>query len=251
MLLETGKNDNIDNQNNDIDIKDKTSKDLSLIKRLLFIIVGVAGIFLISFLAMLILNFVPDLSGAQRNGIGNFITYAILFVTLLAIANKDLLIIKNDFKDWTALLIGVAGGILVIILPTLYTTIINLFYEFKYNENEQALRSFINIYPALSIIFLGIIGPMCEELTYRVGMFGSLRKYKWLAYLVSVLVFALMHFNFFSENIVDEFINLPNYIIPAVIFAFCYDKYGLAASFTAHSINNLYAIISFLIVSNL
>ena len=44
------------------------------------------------------------------------------------------------------------------------------------NENEEDLRSFIVVYPITSIIFLGFIGPMCEELTYRVGVFGVLKN---------------------------------------------------------------------------
>ena len=112
------------------------------------------------------------------------------------------------------------------------------------NENEEGLRSFIVIYPWMSLFILGFVGPICEELTYRVGLFGLLKRWKWLAYIVSALVFAFMHFSFDAEGdaMIVELINLPMYIFSGVMFALAYDKFGLSASLTAHIVNNVFAV---------
>ena len=117
------------------------------------------------------------------------------------------------------------------------------------SENESVLREIIKAFPALSVFVFGIVGPFCEELTYRVGLFGCFKKYKWLAYLTSIIVFALMHFGFTSPNIIDELVNLPIYLFSGAAFAFAYDKFGLAGSLSAHVTNNLYAIIASIITN--
>ena len=106
----------------------------------------------------------------------------------------------------------------------------------------MTLRSFITIYPFISLIFLGVIGPICEELTYRVGLFSVLKKPKWLAYVIGTLVFALAHFSFTSTNIINELVNLPVYIVSGFALCLAYDKFGLAASLTAHTVNNIYSV---------
>ena len=121
------------------------------------------------------------------------------------------------------------------------------------NENELQSRAIIDTYPILSILVLGIIGPICEELTYRLGMFSLIgRINRVLAYIITSLVFALMHMNFSSNaNIVVELLNLPSYIFAGVAFCFAYDKFSLPCSLTAHTLNNLFAVIFQIILNNI
>ena len=250
--IEENKND-IDTQKSDIDISQKDSKSLSLVKKISLAATGTIGLYLISFIVSLIAILIVGKDTDSINGIVDFVTYGLLFAALVGILNKDILLFKNDFKRWTDVLIGVAFGIGVIVLPTLYNLLVEYFYPHNVNDNEQTLRSFINIYPVCSIIFLGIIGPACEELTYRAGLFNIFnnKKMKWLGYLLSIVIFSFMHFNPFSSDIIGELINLPNYVICAVLLTVAYDKFGFGASFTAHSLNNLYAVIAFIITSRL
>lgn len=254
MLLEEEAKTNIDNQNNDIDITTKDSKSISLLKKIFLAVTGIPGLFVISLIVSLIVLFVNGMQDTpEATGITDFVTYGVLLVALCGILNKDIIKFKEDFKRWTDVLIGIAFGIGLIVIPILYNLLVQQFYPLEVSDNEAGIRSFIAIYPVCSVIFLGIVGPVCEELTYRVGLFGIFnnKKLKWLGYLLSILVFTFMHFNFASANIVGELINLPNYLICAVLLTVAYDKFGFGASLTAHSLNNLYAVIAFLITSKL
>ena len=221
----------------------KTSKDISILKKVLFIVIGIGGLFIFSLLASLLVKTFNLQTKEEFSGATNFVTYALLFVTLLAVLNVDFKKLKNDFsKNWIPYVVGFGVGIGLIVFSIVYRFIVNLFYQTEINENETALRSFISIYPLTSIVFLGIIGPFCEELTYRVGLFGVLKKPKWLAYVIGTLVFALAHFSFTSETIINELINLPVYLVSGFTLCLVYDKLGLAGSLTAHTVNNLYSV---------
>ena len=240
--------------NNDITPREKTSKDIKLYKKIILFVIGLFGLQLLGLLAAQIVKATfAEPNSPEGYGALNFITYAMLFVVLLGIVNIDVLYLKNDFKVWKGYLFGLAFGAGMIIFPIIYNFIIGLFYTPEINENESALRSFITVYPFLSIIFLGLVGPFCEELTYRVGLFGIFvnnKKYKWIGYVVAVLVFGFAHFSFTSTNIVNEFVNLPVYLLSGFLLALAYDKFGFSCSYTAHTINNLYSVV-ILILANL
>ena len=222
--------------------QEKTSKDISVIKKVLFLLIGIGGLFIFSLLAGVIATQFHLQTKEEYTGAANFLTYAMLFVTLIAVLNVDIKNLKKEFKHWLPYVVGIGFGIGLIVFSIAYSAIINLFYQSEVNENEETLRSFITIYPFISLIFLGVIGPICEELTYRVGLFGVLKKPKWLAYVIGTLVFALAHFSFTSTNIINELVNLPVYVVSGFALCLAYDKFGLAASLTAHAVNNIYSV---------
>lgn len=222
--------------------KEKTSKDISVIKKVLFLLIGIGGLFIFSLLASLIAKQFHLQTEEEFNGAANFLTYAMLFITLIAILNVDIKKLKKEFRNWLPYVVGIGFGIGLIVFSIIYSTIVNLFYQSDINENEEALRSFITVYPITSLVFLGVIGPICEELTYRVGLFGVLKKPKWLAYVIGTLVFALAHFSFTSTNLINELVNLPVYLVSGFLLCLAYDKFGLAASLTTHTVNNIYSV---------
>ena len=217
-------------------------KSIVPLKKLLLFCLGCFGMYAVALIVALFFNFLP-IDAVSRESGSEFVIYFILLGGLLGILNKDLIKIKVDFSKWANWLIGIGIGIVVIVFPIIYTTIISLFYEYHISQNESLLREIIKMFPVLSVIVFGLVGPVCEELTYRVGLFGLLSKKKWLAYLAAILVFAFMHFGFTSEHIIDELVNLPIYLFSGAAFAIAYDKLGLAGSLSAHVLNNLYAII--------
>lgn len=114
------------------------------------------------------------------------------------------------------------------------------------NINQATLEKIISVYPVLSLIIFGIIGPVVEEFGYRVGLFNFLkRKNRIFAYIISAIIFGLIHFTIPStpSGWINELLQIPNYIIAGALLCFAYEKYGLSASITAHVLNNFFSVI--------
>ena len=112
------------------------------------------------------------------------------------------------------------------------------------NINQSAADAFANNYPILAFFVMAIIGPICEELTYRVGLHSFLRRInKYLALVVTIIIFAMIHFTFDAENIVEELWSLPSYLVSGLLLTLAYEVRGPACSITAHACYNLFALI--------
>ena len=176
----------------------------------------------------------------------NATAYIALLVTLLLIANKDLLKIIKSFKQWQSYLAGVICFAAIIAFNIVYGTFINLLKTpVSDNANQASLEVMDAAYPVISMVIFGFVGPICEEITYRVGLFSLLkRKNRVLAYLITIVVFALIHFNFSTDTntLVNEVLNLPYYMFAAFAFSFTYDRFGYAGSVTGHIINNVFSL---------
>ena len=181
------------------------------------------------------------------------ISYPILLVLLLLSLWKDFIPVCKTFKYWKNILYGLGLGVGILTFTLLYNMFIEAVGGASSNDNQQVVEKAITLYPAGCVIVLGFIGPMCEEISYRLGLYGLIRKKNmWVALVVSSLIFGLIHFNFAvdtKEGLINELINLPSYIISGAILAFGYEIGGLGTSITAHVTNNLIATIVVLVQS--
>ena len=154
----------------------------------------------------------------------------------------------DRFKNGTDYIYGIAYAGTVVAVGSVVASIIALMYKGDTNANQTEAELIINNYPIIAFVVLGIIGPLCEELTYRVGLYSFLRRInKYLAFAITVVVFALIHFDFTSENIVDELVSLPSYLSCGFILTLAYEHRGPACSMTAHIAYNLFACITVLL----
>lgn len=219
-------------------------------KRIVLFVVGLGGLYLISLLVSIPAIFAPK---EYQDPIVNIVTYVLMLIALIGIVFVDIPKQVQIFKKWQNYLIGIGLGIAIILFDIFYTTILVQTYpDYSVGGNEEAVRGIIDLLPISSVFVLGIIGPICEELTYRVGLFGALNKVnKVLAYVVSTLVFASIHFRFNAPNIFVELANLPAYVVSGAILAFAYDKWSFTGSMSAHITNNLYAVIGNIILKRL
>jgi len=229
--------------------------DVSLKKELgLFLLVFV-GMQIIALAITLILGIYNPylLSTRYGNGILNFSIYFIIFGFALFIINDDFRLLFTRFKKIRTYLYGLSYGFLMILVSGLYSLIVSvLFPEYTQNNNEVTIESIILIYPILSLIVFGFIGPFCEEMAYRVGLFSLIRrKNHLLAYVITLTVFGLIHFDFTSGNITIELLNLPSYMLSGLILCYVYDKEGVETSIITHAFNNIFAIIMTIIGSYL
>ena len=247
MFTEEEKNDNKSEQSKPVLTSDGTHVHIVNWKRLYLLGMGLIGLIVISFLVDLTVLSAPK---DYQSAIINDVSYIICFAAMISVLFVDYKKIIPLFKKWQPYVFGLIVGGIIIGFTIAYSNFVNLFYEYGVNDNETSIRSTFVLYPVLSFIVVAFVGPICEELTYRVGLFALLKKFNIIvAYAVTAVVFAFIHFSFTSPNIIDELVNLPVYFINGLILTFAYHKFGFIGSATAHMTNNLYASISILIMT--
>ena len=178
----------------------------------------------------------------------NFACYLVLFGIMVMILNISTIDVLKDYKKIDTWAQGLKYGFILIIASILLNTFLQTVTGISSsNANENSVNSIVTLYPVLSVLIFGIVGPICEEFTYRVGFFSFIRKYSRVAaYVISAIFFGLIHFDFTSfgtDAIYVELINLPTYILAGVILCYAYEKKGLGVSIFAHCTNNLISVL--------
>ncbi|MBP5092184.1 MAG: CPBP family intramembrane metalloprotease [Bacilli bacterium] len=179
----------------------------------------------------------------------NGLSYAILAVALIAILWTGLKEVAKSFASLKTIGIGIIGGVAAIGLSIFLSFITGILRPTTTSNDNQASIVAITSggYGLWAIIIFGFVGPFCEEVTYRIGLFTFLKRLnKTLAYVLTGVIFGLIHFNwgvFQGEgDIINEFVNLPDYIAAGLLFSYIYDKYGFGASTTEHVFNNVVSL---------
>lgn len=230
--------------------------NLKIWKQILFFVIGLIGLSLLGFVISLIVQL------ASRRGIASDYDYQVFITsttadmivngsTYLIIAVIFLILMKDDtneffksFKDWKPYVAAAIGFSAILTFNLFYNIILTATGAVVTdNANEASLNSIITDFPFLSILIFGLIGPVVEELTYRVGLFSLLKRvHISLAYIATIIVFTFIHFDFGTNNIANELLNVPFYMFAAATFCFLYHKFGLASSACAHVTNNLLSV---------
>jgi len=176
----------------------------------------------------------------------NSACYIALLIAVILITNFDIVKLLKSFKQYQSYIAGIICLLSMFafnILYGLFLTAVGL--KTSNNANESSIEDITKLYGFASIVIFGIIGPICEEFTYRVGLFSFFKRInKWVAYVVTIIIFAFIHFNFSTDAdvLLNEVLNLPFYMFAAFAFSFTYDKFGLAGSLTAHVANNFISL---------
>ena len=219
--------------------------------RIVLFLVGLVVLDLLALLISIVLQITnPDyltptsplyVKGNTIINTARYIIVLVIFVILLLPRMRKLF---HSFKNIKNLIFGAMFGILLLGLSGLYEQIITEYVELEVNGNQVLASQMVKAYPFLSILILGIIGPICEEITYRYGLFSLIsKKNKILAYIITILVFAIIHLDF-GGDAKTELLNLPSYLIAGVTLCYVYDRYGFSAALVAHVFNNIYSIIA-------
>lgn len=220
--------------------------NMHVVREILLFVFGFVGFQTLGTIASIILVFInkkAEMTAAQ-SAIVNVVCYAItavaLIITIFPCIKKFFLKQFGKFKPYA---FGIIGGAVLLAISSGYSSLLQEI-GVGVNANETGVREIISYSPLLAFIMIVILGPLCEELTYRVGLFNLCsRKSRVLAYVVVTAVFALLHFNPLGTNIVVELLNLPDYLIAGFILCYLYDKFGLPACLVAHMLNNLIGFI--------
>ncbi len=227
---------------------------VSPVKEIFAFLIGFVGLQIFALLVEAIALFAYSDSDTLYTDRGsmtiNIAAYALVLACLFALVFKERKSFSKTYTKSDTYLFGFLAFLVLILATGVYSFIVSLFYSTEGNNNQSSVTSLTTLYPVASIIVFGIIGPLVEEVTYRVGLFSFFRRInRWSAYLLTIIVFALIHFDFttlaggWNDALANELINLPSYIIAAAVFSFVYERRGFGASFFAHFLNNMIAIL--------
>lgn len=239
-------------ENDDPNISKSNMTWLPISQQLLAFIIGFAGFHLLTFIFSLIFSNLAQQDQIQGLLYINLSSYLLIFIAFAILGFRYLNQIFYRFNKLRPYVFGLVAGIILIGLSTLISYLIGLAHPGT-NENQSIAVNLVKRYPIVSIFLLGIIGPIVEEFTYRIGLFSFLKRVnRPVAYIGTIIVFTLIHINIFNPtDWISELISIPNYVLAAFILSYTYEKEGTVASCIAHILNNLVSVIQILIVSNI
>jgi len=156
----------------------------------------------------------------------------VLTIILCSIYFKDLKSnLKALFKNLNKIIdCGVKYWLIGLLGMVISNLIINLFIKQAVAGNEQNVQQIISSTGILSVIAIGILAPIIEELTFRKAI-RDLFKSDKLYILMSGLIFGSLHVVFSLNSYWDLF-----YIIP-------YSSLGIAFGYMYVKTNNIYTSI--------
>lgn len=172
------------------------------------------------------------------------IAFILFFIPVLISAFKRF---RGNVKSLLWIPVGI---VLIFILQTvLWNSIIlpNLPIEAVSNANQNHLQSMLQKYPALYLAGIVAVGPVLEEILYRMVCFGSIyHKNHLAAHLATALLFGFQHV---AEAVLwqgdfRQLINMIGYMIFSFILTFIYSrKKNIWLCIGIHISNNLSGVI--------
>ena len=203
------------------------------------------GMRLAELLFSVFLSSIPSDNKLFQTTLTLMLTYSTMFIALGAIVlltrKKEL---NSKFTSGTDYIYGVAYAVTLVCVGTIISALISLIYRAGDNVNQTTAIDIAKNYPIPAFFLFAFLGPICEELTYRVGLYSFFRRInKYLAFAVTAIIFAFIHFNFDAENMLDELWSIPMYIVSGFVLTLAYEHRGPACSMTAHVLYNMFAFV--------
>lgn len=234
---------------------------LSVVKNFLIFLLGFAGLDIVGLIAGQILIATSNLPADQLQtyvtsiaflSSYNLIRYSVVALFMAGLLSRDFQKFVPQFKRFMPYFKGVSYGILLILVSVSYSLFLDVIgVSTTDNANQTAVVNLVKTYPIISAIWIPFLGPVIEELTYRLGLFDGVRKWnKAGAYIAVALVFGFIHFDYASTNLLNEFLALPSYVLAGLLLSYVYEKEGILASSVAHIFNNLFSYIQIILFIN-
>lgn len=174
----------------------------------------------------------------------NILYYYILFAVTVIIFHRFLGRTSRNFAEN----LGEACRTLVVGLIALYGLnelvyrLTNLVMANRTNLNDSTISAQIEDAPYMTLLIVIFLAPFVEEVLFRGLVFGNLKsKSRTVAYLVSCLLFALLHVWQFAvvKQDVTYFLLMLQYLVPGLVLAWAYDHSGtLWTSIGIHAVAN-------------
>ena len=175
---------------------------------------------------------VGGLLGVTISGsLQNMIYYYVLFAVTIIIFHNFLGRTTRHFaenlggacKTMVIGLIGLYG------LNELVYRLTNVMFTNHTNLNDTTISAQIDDAPHMTLLIVVFLAPFVEEVLFRGLVFGNLKsKSRTVAYLVSCLLFALLHVWQFAvvNHDITYFWLMVQYLVPGLVLAWAYDHSG-------------------------
>ena len=185
-----------------------------------------------------------SISAAMRDVLYYYILFAvtiIIFHGFLARTSRHLMDnLGGACKTAAAGLVGLYG------LNELVYRLTNLIFTNRTNLNDTTISAQIDDAPRMTLLIVIFLAPFVEEVLFRGLVFGNLKsRSRALAYVVSCLLFALLHVWQFAvvKQDVTYFLLMIQYLVPGLVLAWAYDHSGtLWASIGLHAAVNALSV---------
>ena len=174
----------------------------------------------------------------------NMIYYYVLFAVTMIIFHKFIARTSRYFVDnlggaCRSVLVGLIG---LYGLNELVYRLSNLVITNRTNLNDTTISAQIEDAPRVTLLIIIFLAPFVEEVLFRGLVFGNLKhKSRVIAYVVSCLLFALIHVWQFAvvNQDITYFLLMVQYLVPGAVLAWAYESSGtLWASIGLHAAAN-------------
>ena len=151
---------------------------------------------------------------------------------------------KDNFKKYfpTILRYWLVGFALMMITNLL----INVFVLNGIAPNEAANRTILTRYPVYSILSMCVIGPITEELLFRLNFKGSIKK-RVPFILITGIIFGSLHVLLSLSSLTDFLYIIPYSCLGIAFGTIYYDTKNIYSSILAHTFHNTLSIIVILL----
>ena len=247
------------------DIKRKKGIQSILIYLIVFYIVAaVIQIGMISILQIFHLDITSQNIQNVASSLMNFLTYLVLFISLIYILGKDIkaefITFKENEKNKTMTILA-SFGIFYIISLFFQNLVLSIEESYNLGQKLMGMTDFINTTSDNQTVieqmmksagaipmFLSavVLGPICEELVFRKAFFDIIKKPE-IALIVSSLVFGSIHIfssiGFYSA--LEIFLMTIPYVASGVALGYIYirSKQNIWIPIIVHTLSNFISMI--------
>lgn len=185
-----------------------------------------------------------DIPSALQNAVYYYTLFAvtlIIFHGFLGRTTRNLL--DNFGNACKAVVVGLIG---LYGLNELVYRLTRLLVNNRTNLNDTTISAQIHDAPRVTLLIVILLAPFVEEVLFRGLVFGNLKsKSRLAAYLVSCLLFALLHVWQFAvvRQDITYFALMVQYLVPGLVLAWAYDHTGtLWSSVFLHAAANALSV---------
>ena len=184
------------------------------------------------------------LSASTQNAIYYYVLFALTLLTFWGfIGRTTTRFVTIPWHTLGTVLMGLVGfyG-----LNELSYRLLHLILGSQVNLNDLAISAQVHDAPRSTFLIVVFLAPFIEEVLFRGYVFGNIReKSRWAAYVVSCLLFALLHVWQFAvvNHSLTYFLLMLQYLVPGLTLAWAYEHSStLWGSILLHSFVNALAV---------